>query len=187
MSPRSDPPVPAEYATHTYHGNRERYMGHGPPNAWGIQADSIKTPDVGLRAYYCQVGPEYDVVYSSIHPYFELLEGPTPNANHIPWERWMRNPIAITNIRAYGGTLYSHIGEFPIELAYYQLVKLGDWWWESQFANIDYDRLFAASIHKELAHGAALSLTYAQERPSGTNPQFNDTDHFLQTQVTVGF
>jgi len=177
----------AEYARQTHHVNRWRYSGHEPPNAWGLQADLIKNRNLALQAYYCQVGPEYDVVYSSIHPYFEMIEGTTPNANHLPWERWLRNPIAITNFRAYGGTLSTHIGEFPVEFAYYELSKLSNWWWESQFANVDYDRLFAVSFHKALAHGANMSLTYAQEQASGANPQYRETNRFLQTQVSVGF
>lgn len=177
----------AEYARQTYHVNRWRYAGHEPPNAWGVQMDVIKNKRLALQAYYCQVGPEYDVVYSSIHPYFELIEGRNGDANHIPWERWLRNPIAITNFRVYGGTLSTHIGEFPVEFAYYELGKLGDWWWESQFANVDYDRLFALSFHKALAHGANMSLTYAQEHVSGSNPEYKQTNQLLQTQLTVGF
>jgi hypothetical protein len=39
----------------------------------------------------------------------------------------------------------------------------------------------------ELAHGAAMSLTYAQENASGTSPVDHGADKLLQTQYTMGF
>ena len=103
----------AEYARMTHHVNRWRYSSHTPPTAYALSVDLLKTPDLAITGYYSHVDPEYDIIYSSIHPYFELVEGYPPNPNHIPWERWLRNPIAITNFKAVGGTLATHIGEFP--------------------------------------------------------------------------
>lgn len=176
-----------EYAQMNRHVNRDRFLGHAPPSATVVSVDLIKTPDLAVTGFYSHVDAEYDIVYSSIHPYFELIEGYTPNGNHIPWDRWMRNPITITNFQVVGGNLSTHLGEFPLDIAYYQLNKNSNWWWESQFANVDFDRLFAVSFHKALAHGAAMSLTYALERASGVDALYTQDNQLLQTQVTVGF
>ncbi|MBU0610163.1 MAG: hypothetical protein KKI08_19925, partial [Armatimonadetes bacterium] len=176
-----------EYARQYHHVNRWRYGGHSPPDALALSVDLIKTPDFALTGFLSWVDPEYDVVYSSIHPYFELIEGHPLNPNHIPWERWLRNPLTITNFEVYGGTLSTHIGEFPIELCAYKVSQISEWWWESQYAAVDYDLLWAINIRKALAHGANLSFTYAQERATGHNPVHNDTNHLLQSQLTVGF
>lgn len=177
----------AEYAEQWHHVNRSRYTGHTPPSATAISVDLIKTPDVAVTGFYSHVAAEYDIIYSSLHPYFELIEGTQPNGNHLPWDRWMRNPITITNFQVIGGILSSHLGEFPFDFAYYKLQRNSNWWWESQFANVDFDRLFALSFHKALAHGAAMSLTYAEERASGGDPVFTQNNKLLQTQMTVGF
>lgn len=176
-----------EYAQQRHHVNRERFGFHGPPDAYAVSLDIVKTPDISVTGFYSNVAPEYDVVYSSLHPYFELIEGYPLNPNHIPWERWMRNPITITNFQVWGGTVASHIGEFPFEFCYYELNRISRWWWESQFAAVDYDKLWALSFHKAMAHGADVSLTYAEERASGHNPAFTSTHRLLQTQLTVGF
>jgi hypothetical protein len=177
----------AEYAELWHHVNRWRYAGHSPPKAYAVSMDLIKTPDVSVTGFFSHVDAEYDIVYSSIHPYFELIEGRADNPNHIPWERWLRNPITITNFEVWGGTLSSHIGEFPFDLAVYDVNKISHWWWESQYAAVDYDLLWALSFHKALAHGAMVSLTYAEERASGHSPIYDSTNRLLQTQVSVGF
>jgi len=157
-----------EYAQQRHHVNRWRYKGHTPPDALAISVDLLKTRDFALTGFYSNVDPEYDVVYSSIHPYFELIEGGALS-NHISWERWLRNPVMLTNFEVYGGTLASHVGDIPFELCLYKVKKASEWWWESQYAAVDYDLLWALNIHKALAHGANVALTYAEERASGHN------------------
>lgn len=176
-----------EYAAMQRHANREDFFGSAPPSATAVSIDLLKTPDFALTGYYSHASPEYDIIYSSLHPYFELVEGNQPNVNHIPWERWMRNPIVITNFQVIGGSLNTHLGEFPLDIAYYKLEQLSNFWWESAFANLDFDRLFAISFHTALAHGAAMSLTYAEERASGADPVYTQNNKLLETQVTVGF
>ena len=176
-----------EYAHQRHHVNRWRYKGHAPPDALALSVDLIKTRDFALTGFYSAVDPEYDVVYSSLHPYFELIEGYPLSPNHIPWERWLRNPITLTNFKVIGGTLASHIGEFPIQLCLYKIDKISEWWWESQYAAVDYDLLWAVNIQKALSKGAALSFTYAEERASGHNPTQSSTNSLLQSQLTVGF
>lgn len=178
----------AEYAEISHHVNRFRYAGHGAPNAYGLSVDLLKTRDFALRGFYSRVHPEYDVIYSSIHPYYELIEGDTQqNFNHIPWERWLRNPVMLTNFKVIGGSASTHLGEFPVDFAYYKLYKIADWWWESQYANVDFDVLWAVTFRKSLAHGAVMSLTYAEERASGLSVISNENHKLLQTQVSVGF
>jgi hypothetical protein len=177
----------AEYSREWHHVNRFAFAGHAPVTAVAVSADLIKTPTVALTGFYSHVDAEYDIIYSSLHPYYEQIENTTADANHIPWERWLRNPITMTNIQAYGATVSTHVGEFPFEFCYYKLSAISDWWWESQLQGLDFDRLWAATFHKALAHGAGMSLTYGEELPSGHSPVFRDPDKLLQTQFTVGF
>jgi hypothetical protein len=170
-----------------HHVNRERYTGHTRTGAYAAMADLIKTPDLCLSAYFSHVDAEYDIVYSSIHPYYELFENRVGNPNHIPWERWMRNPITMTNIQALGGMVSTHLGNTIIEGCYYELTPLSTWWWESQLSNLDYDDLWAITLRHRIANGANLSLSYAEELPSGTNPHYPNKDRLLQTQLTLGF
>ncbi|MEN6400452.1 MAG: S-layer homology domain-containing protein [Armatimonadia bacterium] len=176
-----------EWARQSHHVNRVRFGLHHPPTAYGLSLDVVKTPDVALTAYFSHVDAEYDVIYSSLHPYFEQYEGTSGNPNHIPWERWLRNNIALTNFEVFGGYVQTHLGEFPIDLAYLKLDKLSGWWWESQFAAEDYDALWAITLRKSLAHGADMSFTYAQEEASGHNPLYTKDNKLLQSQITIGF
>lgn len=177
----------AEYSRMHRHVNRDRFIFHQVPDAYAVSLDFVKTPDIAVTGFFSHVDPEYDIVYSSLHPYFELVEGYPLDPNHIPWERWMRNPITTTNFKVMGGTVASHVGDVPFEVVYYQIHKMSEWWWESQFAAVDYDRLWAVTFHKAMAHGANMSFTYAEERASGHNPIHDETNRLLQTQLTVGF
>lgn len=177
----------AEYARMRYHVNRERYLDHKAPTAKSVAVDLVKTPDLCLRGFYSHVDAEYDIIYSSIHPYYELIAGFADNPNLIPWERWLRNPLMLTNFKVVGGTAASHIGSFPVSLSWYRVRKLSEWWWESQMSGNDYDTLWAFTVNRQIAHGANLGLTYAEQKPSGSNPLHRETQKLLQTQVTVGF
>ncbi len=177
----------AEYAWMDHHVNRENYQFSSDPDALGISVDLIKTPDFNLSGFYSQVSAEYDIIYSSIHPYYELIEGYPPNANHIPWERWLRNPIFLTNFEVLGGSASGHLGEFPWSFCYYELSKRSDWWWESPFANIDFDALWALTVSKRVANGLSLNLTYAEERASGANLLYPQKHKLLGAGMELGF
>lgn len=177
----------AEYAWMDHHVNRENFQFTSDPYALGIMVDLIKTPDFALSGFYSQVSAEYDITYSSIHPYYELIEGYPPNTNHIPWERWLRNPIFLTNFEAIGGSASGHLGEFPWSFCYYELSKRSDWWWQSPFANIDFDALWALTLGKEVADGVNVNLTYAEERASGANLLYPQKHKLLGAGMELGF
>jgi hypothetical protein len=177
----------AEYAWMEHHVNRERFPGHSKPDAFGLSVDLIKSPDLTVQGFYSTVDAEYDIVYSSIHPYYELIEGFPTSPNHIPWERWLCNPIFLSNFKAIGGSASGHLGTFPWQFCWYKLDKVSDWWWESQAAGVDYDVLWALTLQRELAHGVNMGLTYAVEEASGRNPEFPDDQQLLEGAFTVGF
>jgi len=177
----------AEYAQMQNHVNRELFPGIAVPYAFGLSVDLLHTPHLALQGFYCRVSSEYDVVYSSIHPYYELIEGYPPNANHIPWERWLRNPIFLTNIVTSGGSASGRLGEFSWQFCRYRLTRYSDWWWGPPVAKLDYDLLWALSLSKAMAPGVGMGLTYAEEWPSGANLLFPKTRKLLEAACTVSF
>jgi hypothetical protein len=177
----------AEYAQMQHHVNRELFPGIAEPNAFGLSVDLLHTPHLALQGFYSRVSSEYDIVYSSIHPYYELLEGYPPSSDHIPWERWLRNPIFLTNIETVGGSAGGHLGEFPWQFCMYRLSKVSDWWWDSQLAGLDHDLLWALTLSKPMAPGVGLGLTYAEERASGANLLHPETQKLLEAACTASF
>jgi hypothetical protein len=178
----------AEYAWIAHHANRENYqLTQSRPDALGLSVDLIRTPDFALQGFYSRVEAEYDIIYSSIHPYYELIEGYPASGNHIPWERWLRNPIFLTNCETIGGRVSGHLGEFPWSFCYYELSKQSDWWWETQFSGMDYDALWALTLSKRLSDSVSMDLTYAEERASGANLLSPQRSKLLGAGMAVGF
>ena len=65
-----------------------------------------------LRGYYADLDAMFNPYYSSANPYWEpygddyqpaissaLLGGYTKWQAWIPWEKWLRNPLAMSNVR----------------------------------------------------------------------------------------
>jgi len=92
----------------------------------------------------------------------------------IPWERWLRNPLAMPNVEVIGGQLDFQIGGMPIEAMYYSLDGNGPYWNQTQWATLGswgfmdsqplFDTLWAVRMTKTVADGVDVNLTYATQQ-----------------------
>jgi len=168
--------VRAEYAK-----QRKTFFGADPGDddaAWLASADLWRGSSWRLTGFYSSVEDDYDVVNSILHPYYETLDA---NENiipgYVPWEKWLRNPLALNNTRTLGGHLDFRLGSMPFTVAYFDLK-------EKEGPALPYDQLWAVSTSKQLADGVTANLTYAQEN---ANLAGFDDQKLLQASVTVGF
>ncbi len=175
-----------EYAVQKRHANRDAYYLENRNDAWIITGDILCTPDFGLTGYYSDVSPEFDIVYSSIHPYYERSQWDRPS-NLFPWDRWLRNQFAVTNFQCWGLYLDTHIGDTPVSIVYLEPKAVSEWWLLSQYAHDDYDQLWGISLTRELANGIDMRLTYAhQQRAAQATPGAKSQD-LLRGEWTVSF
>jgi len=172
---------------------------HNAPTAIMAMLDVWRGKNWALRGYYSDVDAEYDVWYSTLNPYYENYGG--ANALAIPWERWLRNPLAMTNVQAIGGQLELNLGKTPFEIAYYSLDRNSGYWGKSPYAGIlpdnvsatdpgvelPYDQLFSVRVSREVANGVRVGLTYALQSANNSFPVPLDDQKLLSAEVTVGF
>jgi len=177
-----------EYAMQWGHANRHIYTrgGNHKPEAWMVTAELPSCDDISLSAVATHVNAEYDIIYSSLHPYFEAVccSRLTPG---FPWDRWLRRPLCITNLRMYGAEATLHLDEdrYPLDLFYYDVDALSDWWVDTHLDGLHYDKLWGARLRHQIVDGLDASLTYAHQEPTG---EFSDTDRdLLELRMTVSF
>ncbi len=176
----------AEYARQNRHANRARYPFKSVDDAVALTVDLVATDDLCLTYYYSNIDAEYDVVYSSLHPYYETTQLSRPG-NLIPWDRWLKNPFAITNFKCHGAYLSTHIGDTPISLVYLRPKAVSDWWLLSQFANDDYDTLFGITLSREIARGLDIHLTYARQDLASDATPGAKSQEMLRAECAIGF
>jgi len=150
-------------------------MGIEPANnnAWMASADIWRGSNWRLTGFYSDVEDGYSVVYSALNPYYETLNPAQPG---VPWEKWLRNPLVLNNVRTLGGHLDFRVGSVPFSVAYFDLK-------EKSGPAVAYDALWAVGTSKQLADGIVANLTYAQEQ---ANTAASD-QKLLQASVSVGF
>ena len=156
------------------------------PGSLLVNADLWKNDDFTFRAYYSDTDYGFDPYYSSINPYYELLESTMTNTGY-EWERWLDNPVVAHNTKAIGAYLDIQCGDVPIQLQYHKLLgrhtplflpdspvlypnrlaslpfwpmAIGAYRYDSQVA---YDQLWAARATKEVAKGVNVTFTYAHQ------------------------
>ncbi|MGC9319566.1 MAG: S-layer homology domain-containing protein [Armatimonadota bacterium] len=177
----------AEYARLTEHANRptSSHPEDENPEAFLVVADLPSIDRFSFRGIWSEVDPEYDVVYSSIHPYYERLLR-VPDAAIIPYERWIYQPLAIPNVKALALGADCKIGDrTSAELLHYWLSAKTDRWAASPLDDITYDKLFLLSVRRELTEELETSLTWAHEVPAGGMPL--DNSDLLQLRTVVSF
>jgi len=161
------------------------WAGFTPPsssnNALMVSADLWRGNNWRLTGFYSDVDWLYDIANSSLHPYYEVVD-PVFDAiafpgGHVPWEKWLRNPIAESGYRYIGGHLDFTLGSVPFTVAYFDRDR------NLAFLPLAYDALWAVGASKQLADGITANVTYAQEQGVGL---VSDTK-LLQGSVTVGF
>lgn len=172
---------------------------HNTPVALMAMLDVWKSKNFALRGFYSDVDAEYDIWSSTLNPYYETYRN--TNSLAIPWERWLRNPLAMTNVEALGGQLEFNLGSTPFEIAYYDLDCNSRYWNKSAYAgltnasstaNVDgdvlpYNKLFSIRMSKEVADGVKVGLTYAQQSANSDFSQALEDQKLLSAEVTVGF
>ncbi|MFO8081227.1 MAG: S-layer homology domain-containing protein [Armatimonadota bacterium] len=177
-----------EYAHLEGHANRHVFTrgGNTNPEALMVILELIDSPDIDLTALLSDVQAEYDITYSSLYPYYEILCGPT-GKRIFPYERWLRRPLAMPNLEVIGaqGTWYAGDGKWPVDAFYYSVSSNSDWWEASPVDGLFYDRLYGARVRHEIKDGVETSLTWAHQEPR--NSETDASSNLFQFQTTVNF
>jgi hypothetical protein len=132
---------------------------------------------------WSRVDTDYDVTYSSIHPYWESLNAfePAEQAYAIPWERWMRNANVYPGVEVAGADVDFRIGSLPFHIRYLNISNTVDnaagpgagHTLYSTDSNV-YKNLLQISASKRVVEGLNVALTWAREfcdpslAPAGT-------------------
>ena len=177
-----------EYAYLEGHANRRVFdrEGNTNPEALMVIAELLDTPDFDLTAILSDVEAEYDIVYSSLHPYYELLcDG--ADGRQFAYERWLRRPLAMPNLEVVGGygTWYAADAKWPLDVFYYSVSSNSNWWNASPIDGLYYDRLYGARVRHEVKDGLECSLTWAHQQP--VDPSTDNTTNLLQFRTTMAF
>jgi len=175
-----------EYARLEAHGNRPLFGPTNNPEAIMVIVEVLDSPDLDLTAVMTDVEAEYDIVYSSLHPYYELLCDPT-SKRIFPYERWLRRPLTMPNLKVFGGqgTWYAGDGRWPVDLFYYHVSKNSDWWEASPVDGLFYDELYGARVRHEITDGLETSLTWARQSPKDSST--DEASDLLQFRTTIAF
>lgn len=177
-----------EYAYLEGHANRNLYTrdSNSNPEAVMIIAEVLDTPDFDVTLLLSDVEAEYDIVYSSLHPYYELLCEPA-DRRIFPYERWLRRPLAMPNLEVVGGqgTWYAKDGEWPVDVFYYSVSSNSDWWRATPIDGLYYDKLYGARIRNEVKDGLECSLTWAHQEPK--NRSTDAPSNLLQFRTQIAF
>ncbi|MGD9497269.1 MAG: S-layer homology domain-containing protein [Armatimonadota bacterium] len=177
-----------EYAQQWGHANRHIYRRENAPypDALMVILEILSTKQLDLTGILTDVNAEYDIVYSSLHPYFEVLCD-RPGQCTFPYERWLRRPLTMTNLEVIGGqgTWRFGNGAYPLDFFYYDVSANSDWWANSPLDRLAYDRLYGLRLRHELDDRVECSLTWGHQEPvdAATDP----TSDLLQFRATLPF
>ncbi len=152
----------AEYGWIFHHANRYVYPRKHRPDALAIALDLHKSDDFWLQGWYSIVDSEYDVQYSSLHPYVKIEQRNRPQ-NLLYWDRWLERRPVLTNLEFIGANAWTHLGEFPLHFSYYHVDEESPtWWYDCQVVGIVFDDLWAVRTYRSLGENATVQLTYAR-------------------------
>jgi hypothetical protein len=180
--------IRAEYAVIAEHANRPVMPRRpGAPTSARRPSALVATAD-----------PGYDIYYSAINPYYEVLYGGGTPGSFIPFERWLRRPPVLSNVRVIGGSIRFEAADTDLEIVYYVLddnAGPGNWWnpynpnlragqVSYDLTGLYYDTLYAFIATHRLSPGLNLQVTYAHQEPR--SPGYGELD-LLQAAVAVGF
>jgi len=193
----------AEYAWLFHHANRYRWVRKNRPEAYAAALDLYKTDRLWLQGWYSLVDAEYDIQYSSLHPYVKIEQRNKP-LNVLYWDRWLKRRPVLTNLEFIGGNVWTHLGEFPLHFSYYHVdEEAPNWFYNCQVSSVVFDELWALRTYRQLSENASVQLTYAQAKrgtdpnvqvlpPPASPPTTTDlgsigTQKFLQLEFLLGF
>jgi hypothetical protein len=144
----------------TYQMNSPTNLGDNPTSFYasvGIYDDDCWN----LKGYYSRTEAGFDLYYSAINPYYELLEPRTLNYG-FAWERWLNNPVVAQNLQAFGA--YATIKDLcggPLDLFYHHLERTQGKY--SLNGDVPYDNLFGVRYTRELVPGLNAVFTWAHQ------------------------
>jgi hypothetical protein len=160
--------------------------GANPPSAWMGTAQILTGPSVQVDALVSYTSYDYNVYYSTINPYFEMLQYDLP-MGAVPWERWLRCPLITPGARLIGALIHFKFWDMP---------------WEIRYANVDplfgagpgtynpvgtYDNVIGVSATKKIVDGLSVTFTYAHETLADSAPEGLDPIDLLQAAAVVEF
>ncbi|MCK4324932.1 MAG: hypothetical protein KAW89_10400 [Armatimonadetes bacterium] len=185
----------AEYGWIFHHANRYVYPRKHRPDALAIALDLHKSDDLWLQGWYSIVDSEYDVQYSSLHPYVKIEQRNRPQ-NLLYWDRWLERRPVLTNLEFIGVNAWTHLGEFPLHFSYYHVDEESPtWWYDCQVVGVVFQDLWALRTYRSLGENASVQLTYAQALRSD-EPNLDlegeplgevDDQQFLQLKFMAAF
>jgi hypothetical protein len=183
-----DRELSVEYARLEEHVNRTTASHPENPDPEAIKAlvDVWNDDDLRLTGIYTTVDPEYDIIYSSIHPYFERLA--KPGVPVVPWERWMYRTLALPNADIWGVSGNwdaSWSASDSIDFLYYDLDAKSDRWAPAPWDRICYDQLMKVSYERQITDDLKTSLTYARQEGEGCSCP--DVVELLQLRGELSF
>jgi len=179
-------------------------------DGWSLSDQAFETPEAimamldlwrgskwALRGYFSSVGGGYNPYFSRVNPYFENLNRNEHNWGAVPWERFLRNPLAINNVKVYGAKVDFYLGSMPFEVAYYGLEDCNDNSWNNspwKFAadqgarsEVPVDTIISLHTKTDVAPGVTVGFTAAYQ---GYNDSWRgglDDETLVSGDVTVSF
>jgi len=174
---------------------------HSDPTALMALVDVWKGKNWALKGYYSYADAAYNPWYSSVNPYFEnyLNEDGT---QWLPWERWLRNPLVMSNLDVIGGRLNFGWMKANWTAQYYGVHGRSSWWAHTMWGNADgtpvwgggnsgatpYNGLMSLGVKKAIANGVDLNVTYARQM-ANDKAAFNALDdaQLAVVGLAVGF
>ena len=165
------------------------------PSALAILVDLWKTKKWGLRGLYCNVDGDYDIYYSSLNPYYEVLvanpEGLVPG--YVPFERATRNLQIFHNVETIGAFVNFQLGSWPIGAGYCSLESFNCVSCHPlKRMELPYDAFWCIHASKEVADGVNVMLMYAHEEANedamtpSQHHTWDDVD-MVQASIVIGF
>jgi hypothetical protein len=138
-----------------------------------------------LTGFFSDVEENYESIYSILHPYYEIVDRTIVFGDDfsipggaVPWEKWLRNPLAEAGYRIIGGHLDFMLANVPFTVAFFDRDAQGT-------APVElFDQLWAVGASKQIADGITANVTYAREDSAIAG--LSDRQ-LLQGSVTVGF
>jgi hypothetical protein len=189
-----------EYAQQRKYVDGSSTPDEGPgqnPGAILAMADLWKAPTWSLRGMYARAYSDYNIYFSSLHPYWEenVRNFDSLIVGYIPFELFTRKVPVFANTMTYGGTLAFDLGNTPFEFSYYKL-KATQGYEDMARAEYPYDELMSLRVSREVADGVNVYVLGALEKAN--TPSFVESAQsqdftgwedakLVQAGLTIGF
>lgn len=179
-----------EYARMEEHANRTTasHPACDTPEAWMALVDLWDDDRFQLTGIATSVDPEYDVVYSAIHPFYQRYNM-DPDACGIPWERWMHHILVLPNVDALGfmGTVRFDNRRTSLDFLYYHLEQKTDRWAPAPMTELEHDGLYMVRLTHRYSEELTQSLTWAHQQAIHPNPCTRAADCLLMLRTVLSF